>query len=115
MESKRILFANVPFDGHFNPLTGLAVYLKNQGHDVRWYTGSIYAEKLKKMNIHHYRFKHMMELNQFNLDEIFSKRVQIRNQVKKLKYDIQNCFILRSPEYFEDIKEINKEWEFDAL
>ena len=38
----RILFASHPFDGHFNPLTRLAVYLKARGHDVRWYTASIY-------------------------------------------------------------------------
>jgi len=32
----RSLFANVPADGHFNPLTGLAKFLQKQGHDVRW-------------------------------------------------------------------------------
>jgi UDP:flavonoid glycosyltransferase YjiC (YdhE family) len=36
MQSKKILFANIPADGHFNPLTGIAMELKNQGHDVRW-------------------------------------------------------------------------------
>ncbi len=32
----KILFATMPFDGHFNPLTGIAVHLKESGHDVRW-------------------------------------------------------------------------------
>jgi hypothetical protein len=30
----RVLFGCVPADGHFNPLTGLAVYLKEKGCDV---------------------------------------------------------------------------------
>ena len=45
----KILFANVPADGHFNPLTGLAVHLKNLGCDVRWYTSNSYAEKIGRM------------------------------------------------------------------
>jgi len=35
---KRILFANFPADGHFNPLTSLAMHLTELGFDVRWYT-----------------------------------------------------------------------------
>jgi hypothetical protein len=38
LKAKEILFASFPADGHFNPLTGLAVYLKNLGCEVRWYT-----------------------------------------------------------------------------
>ena len=35
----KILFASMPADGHFNPLTGVAVDLAERGHDVRWYAG----------------------------------------------------------------------------
>jgi len=48
-KGRRILFASVPADGHFNPLTGIAVYLKSIGYDVRWYTSESYAEKLRKL------------------------------------------------------------------
>ena len=47
----KILFAAFPGDGHFNPLTGLAVHLKNQGYDVRFYTSTLYREKVQKMDI----------------------------------------------------------------
>ena len=46
MQPKKILFANIPADGHFNPMTGIAMELKNQGHEVRWYTSKMFAEKL---------------------------------------------------------------------
>ena len=35
----KFLFASLPADGHFNPLTGIAVHLRDRGHDVRWYAG----------------------------------------------------------------------------
>ena len=57
LAGKKILFANFPADGHFNPLTGLAVHLKKLGCDVRWYTSATYTEKLKTLNIKHYPFK----------------------------------------------------------
>ena len=58
-ESKRpkVLFANFPADGHFNPLTSLAVHLSSIGYDVRWYASSGYAGKLKKLQIPHYPLK----------------------------------------------------------
>jgi UDP:flavonoid glycosyltransferase YjiC (YdhE family) len=40
----RIMFACVPADGHFNPLTGLAVALAEAGCDVRWYTAVKYQK-----------------------------------------------------------------------
>jgi UDP:flavonoid glycosyltransferase YjiC (YdhE family) len=46
---KRILFANFPADGHFNPLTSLAMHLTELGFDVRWYTSKSYAKKLAKL------------------------------------------------------------------
>ena len=42
----KILFATMPFDGHFNPLTDVAMHFKAVGHDIRWYAGPSYAAKL---------------------------------------------------------------------
>ena len=81
----KILFANFPGEGHFNPLTGLAAHLKRQGHDVRWYTSKIYADKLRRL------------------------------QIARLKFDMINAFILRGPEYYADILEIYKTFRFDLL
>lgn len=115
MKHKKILFASMPLDGHFNPLTGLAMYLKEAGHDVRWYTGKIYGEKLSAMGIHHYPCKKALDVNQFNLEEMFPERTKMKNGVKKLKFDITNTFILRSTEFFADILELNREFNFDLM
>lgn len=115
MSPKKILFACAPFDGHFSPLTGLAMHLKNSGHDVRWYTQDYYAEKLSRLGIHHYPFVNADQINQLNLEEIFPERKTINNQIKKLNYDIQKLFIKQGPLYYQDISRINKEFEFDLL
>ncbi|HEY6976739.1 MAG TPA: nucleotide disphospho-sugar-binding domain-containing protein [Chitinophagaceae bacterium] len=112
---KRILFATVPGDGHFNPLTGLAVHLQYIGHDVRWYTSATYAEKLRKLLIPHYSFKKAVDINGENGEQLFPERKNIKGMIKRLCFDLINGFILRSTEYFEDIKEIHKSFPFDMV
>ncbi len=115
MTPKKILFACAPFDGHFSPLTGLAIHLQDQGHDVRWYVQDFYADKLRKLNIHHYPFVEAQQINQESLETLFPERKKIHNQVKKLNHDIQNVFIKQGPLYYRDIVEINKEFDFDLM
>lgn len=115
MKPRKILFANVPIDGHFNPLTALAVHLKNEGHDVRWYAGKSFEKKLQKMGIIHYPFGKAKEINQFNIDEFYPERARMKPGVPKLKFDIKYFFVFRAPEYFEDIREIHKSFPFEML
>ena len=115
MKSKKILFADFPADGHFNPLTGLAVHLKNLGHDVRWYTGRKYEEKLKRLGIPFYPFIRAIDFSVGEPDQIFPERKKYRSQVAKLKFDIKHAFVLRGPDYYQDIREINASFPFDVL
>ncbi len=112
---KKILFANIPADGHFAPLTGLALHLQNEGHDVRWYTAPSYAEKIRKLGIRYYLFNKAKEVTVHNVDEVFPERKTIKNPVKKVIFDICTYFVERGPEFFEDIKDINREFDFDIL
>jgi len=111
----KILFACFPADGHFNPLTGLAMYLKERGCDVRWYTSDHYAQKLKRLGIFHYGFDKALDTNASKIEEVFPEREQHTSQVKKLVFDMIHAFILRGPEYYEDIKDIKKDFDFDLM
>ena len=115
MESRRILFASIPADGHFNPMTGIPMELKNRGHDVRWYTSKMFEQKLRKLGIIHYPFKKALEVNQFNINEVFPQRKKLKAGVPQLKFDLKHFFIYRAAEYFEDISEIKKEFPFDVI
>ena len=112
---KKILFASVPADGHVNPLTGLAVYLKSIGYDVRWYTSETYAEKISKLNIKLYPFVKALDLRGDNIEQLLPDREKQKTAVAKLNYDIIHFFIERSTEYYADIQQIHKTFPFDLM
>jgi UDP:flavonoid glycosyltransferase YjiC (YdhE family) len=115
MERTKVLMATAPFDGHFNPLTTLALALKEVGYDVRWYTQEKYAPKLAKLQIPHFPFRSALQFHDGNMDELFPQRAVIKNKVAKLNFDLQEIFIKRGPEYYEDLKEIHKIFPFDIM
>lgn len=115
MKAKKILFANVPADGHFNPLTGLAAHLKKMGHDVRWYTGIGYKEKIERLGIPYYPLVKALDLSAGDIDSLFPERDKLKSPIAKLNFDLEHAFIRRSVEYFEDIKTIRQSFEFDVM
>ncbi len=115
MNARKILIATVPFDGHFNPLTSIAVHLKNQGFDVRWYTGRTYKPKVQQLGIPFYPFINALEVNQDNLNEVFPERSTVNSAVGKIKFDIKHVFVKAAEKYFEDIRQIHDVFPFDLL
>lgn len=114
LQGKKILFASVPVDGHFNPLTGLAKHLQELGCDVRWYMPDIFEDKLKKMNFPQYRYEKAVAITLDNID-IDGKRSEIIDHTEKLNFDFIHMFAKRGPEYYEDILRINEAFPFDIL
>src|SRR5215217_823132 len=88
----KILFASFPADGHFNPLTGIAAYLKSLGCDVRWYTSNTYAPKLQKLGIPHYPIVRSIDFSAGDPEVLFPERKQYKSQLSKLKFDFINVF-----------------------
>ena len=112
---KKILFACVPGDGHFSPLTGIAKHLQSMGYDVRWYCSSSYGEKIKKLDIPFYPFDAALEVTGETADEVFPERKVIKSAIKKLNYDIIHFFIRRGPEYYADMVNIYRSFPFDLV
>jgi UDP:flavonoid glycosyltransferase YjiC (YdhE family) len=110
----KILFATMPFDGHFNPLTGVAMHLKAAGHDIRWYAGPNYAAKLEKLGIHHYPFQRATEINQDNISELFPERARLRGPAL-IRFEARHIFVDNTENFFEDVREIDASFPFDAL
>jgi MGT family glycosyltransferase len=115
MRTQKILFATIALDGHFNPLTGLARHLLELGYDVRWYTGSTFGPKLAALGIPHYPFRKALEVTQENMDEVFPQRKTLKSQIAKMKFDLKNYFVLRTPEFFADIEDLYHEFPFDLI
>jgi UDP:flavonoid glycosyltransferase YjiC (YdhE family) len=110
----KILFATVAADGHFNPLTGIAVHLREAGHDVRWYTGRNYAAKLERLGIPHFPFDRAKEINGENIADLFPERARLRGPAL-IRFDFEQFFVSNVEKYFEDIREIDQTYPFDVL
>ncbi|HEX6350726.1 MAG TPA: nucleotide disphospho-sugar-binding domain-containing protein [Candidatus Dormibacteraeota bacterium] len=110
----RILFATTAADGHFNPLSGLAVHLRDAGHDVRWYTGLGYSRRLSEMGIEHYPFQRAREINGANLAELFPGRAKLKGPAL-IRFDFEHVFSSNMTPYFEDVRDIDRSFPFDVL
>lgn len=112
----RVLFATMPFDGHFNPLTGLAVQLLQQGHDVRWYTGPSYAARLAKLGIPHLQFRRAREVNAQNLATLFPEYERLGNGPKAIEFALRELFFGNLEAHYRDVAELHAgDFAFDAL
>jgi MGT family glycosyltransferase len=113
LNGKKILFANVPADGHFNPLMGLAKHFQQLGADVRWLSSDLYKDRLKQSGIDHYPLVKTLDINAGNIAE-YVPEIRTNDAFKRITlYRIQ--YAKRSIEYYEDIKAISSSFPFDCL
>ena len=111
----RLLFASMPFDGHFNPLTGLAVHLQRQGHDVRWYTGPSYAARLAKLGIRHLPMRRAREVNGENLATLFPEYEKLGSGPKAIEFALREVFFGNLEAHYRDLCEVHDDFAFDAV
>ncbi len=110
----RILFASMPADGHFNPLTGLAVHLADRGHDVRWYAGSSYGAKLDRLGMRWFPYEQATEVMASNLDDLFPERAKLKGP-KLISFELDKFFVSQVENHFQDLERIRVQWPFDAM
>lgn len=110
----KILFATVPADGHFNPLTGIAMHLKAAGHDVRWYAAPSYIPKLERLGIPFFPFVRATEINAANIAELYPERAKLRGPAL-IRFDGNKVFVGSVGQHFEDVCDINVLFPFDVL
>jgi UDP:flavonoid glycosyltransferase YjiC (YdhE family) len=110
----KILFASQAIDGHFNPMTGVAMRLKGRGHEVAWYTGPVYADRLGGMGIQHFPFRRAIEHRADNLNELYPERAKLKGP-RAIGFDGEKIFASNVSHFFEDIREVAQQYPFDVL
>jgi UDP:flavonoid glycosyltransferase YjiC (YdhE family) len=108
-----ILFASQAVDGHFNPMTGVAMRLKDRGHDVRWYTGPVFAAKLQSLGIPHFPFRRAIEHRADNLNELYPERAKLKGPLA-IGFDGEKIFASNVSNFFEDIRDLHADFPFDV-
>ena len=110
----RILFASMPADGHFNPLTGVAAHLTVRGHDVRWYAGPEYGRKLQAPGMTYFPYRRATEVTAGNISSLFPERAKLKGP-KLISFDLDKFFVANVESHFLDIADIRTEFPFDVL
>jgi MGT family glycosyltransferase len=110
----RVLFASMPADGHFNPLTGIAVHMADRGHDVRWYAGPVYGTRLDRLGMRWFPYRQAAEVMANNLNELFPQRARLKGP-RLISFDLDTFFVSQVESHFQDLVDIRQEWSFDAL
>ncbi len=110
----KILFASVPADGHFAPLTGLAVHLGKRGHDIRWYAGPTYAPKVERLGHQAYPYRRATEVTGESFNTLYPERAALRGP-KLIAFDVEHFFVTNVENYYEDIVELRDDFGFDVM
>ena len=110
----RILFASLPADGHFNPLTGIAVHLAAVGHDVRWYAGPEYAPRVTRLGIPVFPYAEATEVTAGNLNLLYPERARLRGP-RLMSFDGEKLFVANVGAHFRDIVAIREQFPFDLF
>lgn len=109
-----ILFASQAIDGHFNPMTGVAMRLKERGHDVRWYTGPVFAARLQSLGIPLFPFRRAIEHRADNLNELYPERARLKGP-RAIGFDGEKIFASNVTNFFEDIRELDQDFPVDVV
>lgn len=110
----KVLLASQAIAGHFNPMTGIGVRLKDEGHEVGWYTGGTLAGKLGELKIAHYPFVRAIEHTADNLPALYPQRARLKGP-RAIRFDGERIFASNLTSFFEDIRDVHGQFPFDAL
>jgi UDP:flavonoid glycosyltransferase YjiC (YdhE family) len=110
----RILFATLAADGHVNPLTAIAVRLRESGHDVRWYTGSEYAGLMERLAIPLLPYRRADQRLDAESLAGLPERQRLHGPAL-IRFDFERVFLDNVERYLEDIADINVEFPFDVM
>jgi UDP:flavonoid glycosyltransferase YjiC (YdhE family) len=110
----KILFASLPADGHFDPLTGIATHLAGRGHEVAWYAGPRYARKVDALGLTCLPAVRATEITGENLHDVFPERARLRGP-KRLSFDLEKLFVANVEHHFLDIMELRATYPFDVF
>ncbi len=111
----RLLLASMPMDGHFNPLTGLAVHLCGRGHDVRWYTGPSYAERLAALGVPHSPFVRAVEVTGENLATHYPEYSKLGVGPKAIAFALEKIFFANLEGHLHDVIDLHSKFPFEAI
>jgi len=110
----RFMLTAMPFTGHVAPLSAVAEALVARGHDVRFYTGSAFRERVESTGARLVPWRVAPDFDENNISATFPRLLD-KKGMRQLLINVQDVFIKTSPAQVEDL---TAEWErepWDAI
>jgi MGT family glycosyltransferase len=110
----RFVICAQPLAGHVGPALPIAAELVARGHDVRFYTGAKYRERVTATGARFVGFNPAHDFDDTNLDVTFPERARLRG-LAQFRWDITNVFLNPVPAHVADLEKALAEEPADVL
>jgi|WetSurMetagenome_2_1015567.scaffolds.fasta_scaffold00022_27 MGT family glycosyltransferase len=110
----KILMASVPTSGHVNPGLPIARRLVERGHEVVWYCGSRFGERITATGARFAPFRAATDFDDATVGHRFGP-IHGRSLTAHVKFCIRHVFYGPMAAYYADMKEILKDFDADVI
>jgi MGT family glycosyltransferase len=110
----RMLAVTGPWEGHVNPLVPIVRELVRRGHDVRWYTGHAFRQKVEKTGAVYEPMRAGYDYSGMNREEAFPHHAGLTG-AKGMAIGFKNAFLDTALGQMSDLLEIQQEFPADVL
>ena len=99
-----ILVATIPVIGHVSPMLPIAEMLVRRGHDVHWYTGAKFEDRIEEIGVSWVPMQQGLDYSiETNVpQEIVEQRAALSG-IAQLKFDLEYFFIKAAVTYTNDL------------
>lgn len=112
----RFLIATIPAAGHVNPALPIARQLVERGHEVWWYTGKGFREKVEATGAHHAPIHTGLDFTDMStIPQAWLDRKEALKGVAQFKFYLKHGFIDAGVTQLQDLTEILREFPAEVL
>jgi MGT family glycosyltransferase len=114
-ETMKVLFAATPVIGHVNPLLVAARVLKNAGHEVAFYTGTRFREKVENARLKFFPLPEDVDYDAWDMDAAFPERQHHAPGPDRLLFDMKHIMVDAMPSQYQGLKEALERFPADLV
>ena len=110
----RFLIATTPVIGHVRPAIPMVHELVKRGHDVCWYTGQRFREKIEAIGAHFLPMQQAYDFDDRNMNAAFPGRSALKG-LSQIKFDMKHVFADDAPKQGQDLHHILQDFPVDVF
>ena len=110
----KILFTSSPIIGHLNPVLVAARVLKNAGHTVAIYTGTLFREKIESAGFRFFPLPTDVDFDMRDITVTFPEWKELSG-LPQLRYGIKAAFVDSIPSQFRGLRAVLRDYPPDLI